>query len=137
MLFFKYYYKDNFINILMDSNTNLSNKWNIWYHHEKDNWDISGYKNIYEIKTVGDFWRLYNNWHKLKGVNSRHFFFMKDDVPPIWEDEQNKNGGCWSFKVIDHDAEKLWTDLSIYAVCGQLTNNSDDIVGLSICLKKK
>jgi hypothetical protein len=120
----------------MNSDLVLSNKWKIWYHHEKDNWKLSGYKNIYEINTVGDFWRLYNNWNKLKGVNSKHFFFMKDDITPLWEDPENINGGCWSFKVPELEAEKLWTDLSIYIVCNQLTNDPTDIIGLSICLKK-
>jgi len=120
----------------MDSHFILSNKWNIWYHHEKDNWKISGYKNIYEIITIGDFWKLYNNWDKLNGINSKHFFLMKNNISPLWEDLENINGGCWSFKVTEYDAEKLWTDLSVYIICNQLTSTPDDLVGLSICLKK-
>jgi hypothetical protein len=120
----------------METKTKLSHNWTIWYHHEKDNWKLSGYKNIYEINTVGDFWRLYNNWHKVKGVNSKHFFLMKDNITPLWEDAENINGGCWSFKVTDTDAEKLWTDLSTYIVCNQLSTDPTDIIGLSICLKK-
>lgn len=120
----------------MDHNLILSNKWHIWYHHEKDNWELSGYKNIYEINTVGDFWRLYNNWNKLKGINAKHYFLMKNNITPLWEDPDNINGGCWSFKVSDTDAENLWTELSCYIVCNQLIEDSNDIIGLSICLKK-
>jgi hypothetical protein len=120
----------------MDSNTKLNNKWTLWYHHEKDNWKLSGYKKIYDIITVGDFWRLYNNWQKIKGINSKHYFLMKNDITPLWEDNENINGGCWSFKVHEDQAEKLWTELSIYLVCQVIINNSDDSIGLSICLKK-
>lgn len=120
----------------MDTNTKLSNQWTLWYHHEKDNWKLSGYKKIYDIVTIGDFWRLYNNWHKLKGINSKHYFLMKDNVTPLWEDNENINGGCWSFKVHEDQAEKLWTELSIYLVCELIINNPSDSIGLSICLKK-
>lgn len=120
----------------MNTNTNLSNKWNLWYHHEKDNWKLSGYKKIYEINTIGDFWRLNNNWNKLKGINNKHYFLMKDDITPLWEDPMNLNGGCWSFKVHEDQSEKLWTDLSSYLICGQIIDNSNDTVGISISLKK-
>lgn len=120
----------------MDANTKLNNKWNLWYHSEKDNWKISGFKKVHDIETVGDFWRLHNNWNKLKGINSKHFFFMKDGVYPIWEDPINLNGGCWSYEVHEDQAENLWNDLASYLVCEEIINNFDEAVGLSICLKK-
>lgn len=120
----------------MDTNTKLFNKWNLWYHHEKDNWKISGYKKIYEIETVSDFWKLHNNWNKLKGINSKHYFLMKEDITPLWEDPVNLNGGCWSYKIHEDQAEHLWNDLASYLVCNQIINNPDEAIGLSICLKK-
>lgn len=121
----------------MNLDTKLNNKWVLWYHHEKDNWKLSGYNKLLELETIGDFWRLYNNWDKIKGVNYKHYFLMADGVTPLWEDEQNINGGCWSFKISESRSEKLWTDLSVYLVCEKLINdNNDDLVGLSICLKK-
>ena len=83
----------------MELKTNLKNKWNIWYHHEKDNWKISGYNKIYEIETISDFWCFYNNWNKVGGVTNKHFFIIQDGITPIWEDPKNINGGCWSYKI--------------------------------------
>jgi len=120
----------------INENSELNNKWNLWYHHEKDNWKLSGYKKIYEINKISDFWKLNNNWDKLKGITNRHYFLMKDDITPLWEDESNINGGCWSFKIHEDLAEKLWIDLSSYLVCNQIINNHEDSVGISICLKK-
>ena len=114
----------------------LANKWNLWYHHEKDNWKLSGYNNIYEINTYTDFWKLYNNWNKINGINSKHYFLMKENITPLWEDPINLNGGCWSFKINEDQSENLWTELSVYALCNQLIVDSNDMVGLSICLKK-
>lgn len=121
----------------LDINTNLSYTWNLWYHHEKDNWKLSGYKKIYSIKTIGDFWRFYNNWDKVGGITNKHFFLMRDNVTPLWEDPENINGGCWSFKVHEDQANDLWEDLSVYLLCNQLCPTiNNDILGLSVCLKK-
>lgn len=111
-------------------------KWSLWYHHEKDNWKISGYKKIYDVNNSTDFWKLHNNIDKIKGINYKHYFFMKDGITPIWEDEQNINGGCWSFKVNEDQTLNLWTDLAVYLVCDQLLTSKEDVVGISSCLKK-
>ena len=116
--------------------TKFKNTWNIWFHHTKDDWSIDGYRKIYTIETISDFWKLYNNWDKLGGINSKHFFIMKNDITPMWEDEENKNGGCWSFKIQEKEASKLWEELSLYLVSETISKINDDIQGLSICLKK-
>jgi len=115
----------------------LKDNWNLWYHYDKDNWTINGYKNVYTIETIFDFWRLYNNWNKIGGITGKHFFIMKNDIIPIWEDPININGGCWSFKIYEEQAEELWLDLSIYLVTNNLCPSiNDEIIGLSITLKK-
>lgn len=117
-------------------NTILNREWVLWFHNEKDNWKISGFKNIFNIKTPFEFWQLYNNWNKLGGVNQKHFFLMEKNIGPIWEDPSNKNGGCWSFKVPENQAQNLWNDLSIYLITENLSSKNNQINGLSICLKK-
>ena len=115
----------------------LKYNWNIWYHHEKDNWKLSGYKQLYNIDNANSFWKFYNNWDKVGGVTNKHFFLMREDVTPIWEDKNNINGGCWSFKIQEDQADDLWEDLSVYLVCNELCPSiEDEIMGLSICLKK-
>jgi hypothetical protein len=27
------------------------------------------------------------------------FFIMREHILPLWEDESNKNGGCFSYKI--------------------------------------
>ena len=120
----------------MEITTTLKNNWVLWYHHEKDNWKLSGYKQIYQIKTIQDFWQLYNNLDKLGGITFKHFFLMKNNISPIWEDPININGGCWSFKIQEDNVEELWEDLSTYLVTEKLSKMQHDITGLSICLKK-
>ncbi len=113
------------------------NTWNVWYHYDKDNWKLSGYKNIYEITDISSFWKLYNNWNKLGGILNKHLFLMKENITPVWEDINNINGGCWSYKIHEDNAEELWEDLSVYLVCNLMsTVISDEILGISISFKK-
>ena len=62
---------------------------------------------------------------------------MKNDNKPIWEAPENIQGGSWSFKILDDKAYNLFEDLSLYLVCEKLCPTiTDEIMGLSICLKK-
>ena len=116
--------------------TEFQNNWTVWYHNSKDDWTINGYKKLYTIKTIKDYWKLYNNWDQLGTINNKHFFMMKNNITPIWEDKDNKNGGCWSYKVNENIAQQLWDDLSLHLVTNSLSTIKNDIVGLSACLKK-
>jgi len=117
------------------SNCKLLNEWYIWYHHEKNNWKIDGYKKIYEINNIKDFWDFNNNINDLGGINSQHFFMMKKNVHPIWEDENNKSGGCWSIKIPVIKSFDLWLKLSMYIIGETLIDDEYLINGLSICAK--
>lgn len=116
--------------------TKLNRNWNLWYHYDKDNWKVDGFKNIYTIETINDFWQLYNVWIKNGSVSQKHFFLMSQSITPIWEDPVNRKGGCWSFKIQESQALDLWTDLSVYLVTENMSSSSNDITGISICLKK-
>ena len=113
----------------------FTDTWNLWYHHTKDIWTIDGYKKIYTINDMSNFWKLYNNWNSIDGITGKHYFLMKNDVNPMWEDITNINGGCWSFKINDNMASELWEDLSILLVTNELVENCE-VVGLSISVKK-
>ena len=32
---------------------------------------------------------------------------MREDIEPLWESEDNKDGGCFSFKIYKQDLQKL------------------------------
>jgi hypothetical protein len=108
----------------------LKDSWNLWYHHILNDWTLSGYKKIYTINTIKDFWDIYNNINLIEELNNLHLYFMRDNVTPIWEDNNNKNGGVWSILVnIDH-AFELWEKLSVDLVSQTIFDNN--INGISI-----
>ena len=122
----------------------LHTSWIIWYHNPNDkNWDMESYKSILEINTIEDYLALSNSWDRcLPKVTQGMFFFMrkftKDKIIyPRWEDDHNKLGGYWSFKVCENKCEKTWDNL-----CKILIGESiclidpNNINGISISPKK-
>lgn len=95
----------------------LQNSWTLWYYdNEKDkSWELCQHK-ITTFDTVEDFWRLYNNIKLPTEIKSGNdYSLFKNNIRPMWEDEQNKNGGRWlinlpkSFRQTDLD--QLWLDV--------------------------
>ncbi len=107
----------------------------LWVHATNDNdWSINGYKRLYTIKNVSDFWKLFNNIHKLNFKNN-NFFFMKPNVEPIWEDESNRHGGICSLRIELDFALKVYELLCIFLACEKLVVDISDINGISITPK--
>lgn len=113
----------------------LKNNYTLWFHQNKDDWTIDGFKELKKINNGIEFWKIYNNWDLFGGVLHKHFFFMKNNIKPIWEDDMNRKGGCWSFKVFENQAAELWENISTLFVTNEILNN-DECNGISICLKK-
>jgi hypothetical protein len=115
-------------------------KWNIYYHlpHDSD-WSISGYKIIMsEINNLEQIQSLTHNINE-NIVKNCMLFVMRHNVLPIWEDQFNKNGGCFSYKVANKFVYGVWNDL-FKSLCGEslsdTTTISKNINGITISPKK-
>ena len=66
-------------------------------------------------------------------------FIMRQNITPTWEDPMNRNGGCFSFKILNKQVPIIWKSL-IYALCGETLmtdpKKSKNINGLTISPKK-
>lgn len=107
----------------------FSNSWSVWYHHTLNDWHLSGYKKIFTISTIRDFWDLHNNLDCLGGITNAQFFLMRDPVTPVWEDPMNRNGGSWSILVPVQDASNVWEQIAVKLVGETLGTG---ITGMSI-----
>uniref|UniRef100_A0A6C0M0P2 Eukaryotic translation initiation factor 4E family protein n=1 Tax=viral metagenome TaxID=1070528 RepID=A0A6C0M0P2_9ZZZZ len=107
----------------------LNCTWSIWYHHTLNDWYLSGYKKIFSIANIKDFWNFHNNLDCLGGITNAQFFMMRESVTPVWEDPQNRNGGCWSILVPVQDAQNVWENIAVQLV-GDTPDNG--ITGISI-----
>ena len=117
----------------------LSDKWVLWAHlpHDTD-WSLKSYYKIHAFNDLKDS-ILLNNSFSDDFIRNCMLFLMKDTINPIWEDPNNKNGGCFSFKVNNKDVPTIWKIL-LYTVVGETVSNDDDflknICGITISPKK-
>lgn len=117
----------------------LKNNWVLWFHDPSNSdWSLPSYENLFTIETIEDFWNLYNILDGRK-IQEGMFFIMKEGIDPLWENDENINGGCWSYKINKRDVYQAWLELSV-ALCIENilkdTENADLINGISISPKK-
>ena len=111
------------------------------YFHDPylDDWSENSYCFLHYIKTIHDYW-IINDIIKDK-LNKGMFFIMKENIFPIWDNEDNKNGGTFSFKILKNNAGEMWNIICGYVLMDKLykfgeNNNIRVINGLSISPKK-
>jgi hypothetical protein len=117
----------------------LKNFWTIWYHKQDESkWDKDSYIKLAEIRTVSDFVCFKNSFIYLPQFLNGFYFFMKNGISPMWEDDQNRQGGCINIKVSKELVDKSVWDLFTYAIMDKLVIDSESqtINGISIVAKK-
>ena len=117
----------------------LYDKWVLWAHlpHDTD-WSLKSYKNITTIESVEQLIALYKVIPDTL-VKNCMLFLMRDQINPTWEDPKNRNGGCFSFKVINKFVPSIWKRLSYILLGETITNNPKllrSITGITISPKK-
>ena len=116
----------------------LNQKWILWYHSINDNrWGKDSYQKIYEINNLFDYQYIIDTF-KQDHYQNGMFFCMKDNIFPNWEDPDNREGGCLSFKVPSRDIINEWNNLLLRCINESiLTKDNDEINGISISPKKE
>ena len=117
----------------------LDNNYTLWMHMLYDNdWSINSYKKIYNFNTIEKAACLIENLNS-EIIEKTMIFLMKNDIKPIWEVEENKRGGCFSYKITTCYIYELWKKMS-YMLIGNSMIDDDIIVkninGISISPKK-
>lgn len=118
----------------------LSDKWTLYAHlpHDTD-WTIDSYKTIIELYYVEEVISLIETLPE-KLIKNCMLFLMKNDIKPVWEDINNREGGCFSYKVNNEDVSHVWKELSYLLVGNTLTDNKElkhKINGITISPKKR
>ena len=117
----------------------LENTWKIWAHlpHNTD-WSLTSYKCIYTFTSMEDVIAISETLPEIL-VKNCMLFIMKDGIAPVWEDVNNRGGGCFSYKVPNKSVYSVWKDLT-YSLTGEtLTSNASfmkNVNGITISPKK-
>lgn len=113
--------------------------WTLHFHDPYDtNWASTSYHTIGTISTMQEFLEIHHVFADLwaKGM----FFLMREHIQPIWEDDHNVNGGCFSFKVMKPEVPQAWFDLCGRCVGENISPQIDidwsRICGVSISPKR-
>jgi hypothetical protein len=118
----------------------LLGKWDLYYHlpHDK-NWDLSGYTIIMNSIDTAEKVISLNETISENVVKNCMLFVMRSGITPMWEDPKNRNGGCFSYKVINKQVPELWKTL-FYLLCGETLcveqKHNKHINGITISPKK-
>ena len=119
---------------------NLNTKWILWCHSlTNKNWDLDSYNKIYELENIYDYKSL-TDIINLENYYDSMFFLMRENILPIWEDENNINGCSISFKVPNNKVKIEWDKLILNCITENLNldkDNYNEITGISISPKKE
>ena len=118
---------------------NLSDNWTLWAHlpHNTD-WSITSYIPISTFTTVEETIAVTETLPAVL-VENCMLFMMKEGIKPTWEDPKNRNGGCFSYKVLNKNVYKVWKDLTYVVVGATISGNSNFVscvTGITISPKK-
>jgi hypothetical protein len=117
----------------------LKYKWNLWAHLPQDpDWTSKSYKKIYQFKNVEETIAITESLPEGL-IKNCMLFVMRDGVTPMWEDQKNRNGGCFSYKVSNKNVYEVWRDLT-YVLTGETISSSvvfvNSVTGITISPKK-
>ena len=105
----------------------LNRNWTLWAHlpHNTD-WEEKSYKEIYtfsNLESVISLSRILPD----KLIKNCMLFLMREGIKPMWEDKENRKGGCFSYKVSNKIVISSWKQL-VYRLVGEnLLNNINNI----------
>jgi hypothetical protein len=117
----------------------LSDEWILWAHlpHDTD-WSLKSYMKIYEFNTAEQAITITETLPPVLVTNCM-LFLMRKGINPIWEDERNRNGGCFSYKIPNKDVPDAWKQLS-YSLVGETMSDNKKLLphinGITISPKK-
>ena len=131
--------------------TKLENKFSFWYRISDDIYQTQGkyaidkkeyenqVKKIAEFDTIEDFWAIFQHLRKPDSCKPGiEFQMFKEPVKPMWEDENNKNGGRISIKLRKDFTTIIWEEM-IFALIGDVLPKEikDEINGIIVSSKRE
>lgn len=117
----------------------LSHSWNLYEHPPgTKSWALDSYRKVHEFKSVHEIASMIKTITLDSDlVSGAYLCFMKDDIPPIYESEANKNGGALTIRVPTENAHNIWSTFVSHIVTDDIFHKSNDVIaGLIISPKR-
>jgi hypothetical protein len=111
--------------------------WCLYYHNPVDTkWTPESYQYIGTAKTWNDFFSFMK---ELDDVSVQHgmFFWMREGIPPLYENHANIKGGCYSLRVSRQRATHYYMLYIVASMLGTVVEENNNIIqGISISPKR-
>ena len=120
----------------------LENKFVFWYHIINNILSDQDYKaqikKLAQFDTLENFWAIFQYLKKPDDIKQPiEFQLFKEGIAPMWEDDQNKNGGRIALKLRKEYSNLVWEELVFAFIGGYFAKEiKDEINGLVINCKK-
>ena len=117
----------------------LPSAWTLWAHlpHDTD-WTLPSYQQIKTFASLDDCIAVVE-WLPRPFVTNCMLFLMRDGVSPTWEDDKNRDGGSFSYKLQNRLVPEAWKELS-YRLVGETllapVKQARKVNGITISPKK-
>jgi len=111
--------------------------WCLYYHNPADTrWTPDSYYLIGTCKTWGDVFAITNELQDIS-IHQGMLFWMREGVPPLYENHANIRGGCYSIRVSRQKAVHYFLLYTISSMLGRAVNDNQNIIqGVSISPKR-
>lgn len=116
----------------------LDAKWSVFFHDYMDsNWNRESYEKLGVIESIGGFWTIFGvikNW-----LCYGMFFFMRNNIFPKWDDNENMNMSFLSMKILKTNTSDFMEEILVLMLSNSLLVDkkyNNLINGISISPKK-
>ena len=109
--------------------------WTLYFHPSREKrWTLESFEKIATVKTPKDVLSIFKELgEKIKGGM---YFWMRENIPPLWENFQNIRGGSYSIRGISDQGIRIFKLYSLATMMNAITQNNEDIInGISISPK--
>ena len=91
----------------------LSSNWIMWAHlpHDTD-WTLNSYIEICKVSKVSDAVSITMSL-PAELVTNCMLFIMREGISPTWEDDKNRDGGSFSYKLQNKHVSQAWQELCL------------------------
>lgn len=109
--------------------------WTLYYHPSREKrWTLDSFEKIGTVRSAREVLSIYKELNdKLK---AGMFFWMRGDIPPLWENFQNIRGGSYSIRGAGDNGIKVFKIYTLACMMNKAVEKTEDIInGISISPK--
>lgn len=111
--------------------------WCLYYHNPVDTkWTPDSYSMIGKATTWGDVFSLMKELEDVS-IQQGMLFWMRDGVPPLYENHANIKGGCYSLRVSRQRSVHFFMLYTVASMLGKAVGDATNTIqGISISPKR-